>query len=159
MRASFATMIAVATALAGCGGGSPATTTSQPAQSTATKTITVPPPQGRSPAATIESVLTATDPNIGCGVRVTLDYVNKSYGGIQGCAAALRSGSTTARSVRIVSLRSSGARATAKVVATGGASAGETLTVTLLHEGVPHQDQLGTIWRVDSVRSNVPVGP
>ena len=44
-----------------------------------------------------------------------------------------------------------GDRATARAIPRGGPSSGETITVRLV--------KTGGVWKVDSLRSNAPVGP
>lgn len=175
MRAEWlATGLATGLLLAGCGSSSTSstattstsgttTTFTQPTTSTnthtaKTKTVKVPPPEGRSPGDTVGTVLSSSAPNLACGILVTVRYVTKSFGGIKGCVGAVQSGAS-ATVVKVGNVAVSGDAATVKAVATGGASEGEKLTVRLVREPVPSNATLGRIWRVDSVHSNVPVGP
>jgi hypothetical protein len=108
------------------------------------------------PRTSVEAALTSQDPDLACGELVTAGYLRAAYGDEQACVAAVRSGSQ-ARSVRIVSVKRSDGRATVKAIPAGGPSAGETLTITAV---VEHSDALeGDVWKIDAVRSNVPVGP
>jgi hypothetical protein len=85
-----------------------------------------------------------------CGLFVTDRYLQTTYGTRQGCIRALVPGSA-ADSVMVGRVIVDGDRATARALPRGGPSSGETITVRLV--------LAGDTWRVDSLRSNVPVGP
>jgi hypothetical protein len=100
---------------------------------------------------TLEAVLTGTDPRQVCGELVTERYLREAYGSARGCQAA-QADSKPANGVgvsRIVVLPDSLAQASAEP--RDGIYDGETLRAELvLDEG---------LWKLDSLRSNVPVGP
>jgi hypothetical protein len=100
----------------------------------------------------VHQALTSEDPRAACQRFVTSRYVSVAYGSEQGCAQAVTSGAP-ASSVRAKSILADLNTGTAKWtgVASGGPNNGEKLEVTLVQEGGG--------WRVDSVESNVPVGP
>jgi hypothetical protein len=98
----------------------------------------------------IDSVLTSGEPLLACDLYVTSRYVTTSYGGRDGCNRA-QGDKATADSVAIKSVRVNGAEAEAVAVPSGGASDGERLEITLIHQG--------GAWRVDEIHSDAPVGP
>jgi hypothetical protein len=100
---------------------------------------------------TLEAVLTGTDPRQVCGDLVTERYLRDSYGGASGCEGA-QSDAKPARAVRIsrvVILPDSVAQASAKP--DGGLYDGDLLRAELVLDA--------GFWKLDSLRSNVPVGP
>ena len=100
---------------------------------------------------TLDTVLTSRNPRQVCGELVTQRYLRESYGGASGCEAAQadQKPATRVRRSRIVVLPDSLAQAFAEP--TGGLYDGERLRAELvLDDGV---------WKLDSLRSNVPVGP
>lgn len=102
-------------------------------------------------AATLEGVLTGTEPRQVCDELVTERYVSRSFGDPAGCRAA-QADQQAARRVdvtRVDVLPDSLAQA--QVVPRGGIYDGETLRAELVldHDG----------WKLDSLRSDVPVGP
>ena len=100
---------------------------------------------------TLEAVLTGDDPRQVCGELVTDRYVREAYGDEQGCEAAAAQAKPAERVKlsRIVVLPDSVAQAAAEPV--GGVYDGDRLRAELvLDEG---------FWKLDSLRSNVPVGP
>jgi hypothetical protein len=102
-------------------------------------------------AITLETVLTSTDPVDVCGELVTERYLREAYGGARGCKAAQADTKTATdvRLSRVVVLPDSVAQASAEPQ--GGIYDGEQLRAELvLDDGV---------WKLDSLRSNVPVGP
>jgi hypothetical protein len=165
--------VGVGLLLAGCGGGSSSTSTSslttvkqpqterQARSSPATKTK---PQQSRaptpskpasralpptaSPNQTVRVALTSTDPAV-CELY-TPKLLDKSFGGIQGCRSSIRSGGR-ADSVEIVSSNVKKKEALVVAVPHGGPSSAEKLRVTLVRSGKP--------WQLQSIKSNVPVGP
>jgi hypothetical protein len=100
---------------------------------------------------TLNAVLTGTDPDEVCGELVTERYLREAYGGARGCEAA-QADTKTATDVRLSRvdvLPDSVAQASAEPQ--GGIYDGEQLRAELvLDDGV---------WKLDSLRSNVPVGP
>jgi hypothetical protein len=65
-----------------------------------------------------------------------------------------------ANSLKLGSVRRTGDRATVKAVPNGGSNDGETVTVSLVRDAAPPPYQRwGTIWKVDELHSNAPVGP
>jgi hypothetical protein len=100
---------------------------------------------------TLDAVLTGNDPRQVCGELVTERYVREAYGGGGGCGSA-QADLKPAKSVRlsrIVVLPDSVAQASAKP--SGGLYDGELLRAELvLDDGY---------WKLDSLSSNVPVGP
>lgn len=100
---------------------------------------------------TLEAVLTGRDPRQVCGELVTQRYLRQSYGGSAGCEAA-QADARPARRVhlsRVVVLPDSVAQAAA--APRGGIYDGERLRAELVLDG--------GLWKLDSLRSNVPVGP
>jgi hypothetical protein len=100
---------------------------------------------------TLEAVLTGRDPRRVCGELVTDRYLREAYGGAAGCEAA-QADAKPAKGVRlsrIVVLPDSVAQASA--APKGGLYDGERLRAELvLDDG---------LWKLDALRSNVPVGP
>lgn len=149
-------LLLVALALAACGSGSDGTTSSSSATSTSsTQTAGTTTESGggdqstvaaNDPRAALEAVLTGGD----CTDFVTDHFVAVAYGGEQACKQSTQAGGT-AKSLDVQSLSSGGNTAKATVVPNGGPSSGDKLTVTLVKDG---ED-----WKVDSLKSNVPVGP
>ncbi len=102
-------------------------------------------------SATLEAVLTEQGPRQACGELVTERYLRDSYGGAAGCKAAQvdLKPAKSVRLSRIVVMPDSLAQAFAQP--TGGLYDGERLRAELvLDDGV---------WKLDSLRSNIPVGP
>ena len=100
---------------------------------------------------TLETVLTSDDPDRVCEELVTENYVREAYGDAAGCRRAqqdARTASAVSVSRVVVSPESV---AQASVRPDGGLYAGERLRAELVLDS-------GT-WKVDSLRSNVPVGP
>ncbi len=102
----------------------------------------------------IEGVLAPQTPGlavyIACGFYVTDRYLKTTYGGRRGCVQAQIPGSA-ADSVKVSNILLDGDRATARAIPRGGPSSGETITVHLV--------RYRSYWKVDSLRSNAPVGP
>ncbi len=172
MAAALAVVIIfVSAAIAGCGGGSDETSTGGGSLATTGPTATgggwdaggSPPapvaPGGESGGgatpraqigAAIEGVLTSGNPNDACDRFATTNYAETTFGGRAGCIESTIPASA-ADSVRVSAVVLSGNSATARVIPRGGPSSGETITVRLVREG--------GVWKVDSLRSNAPVGP
>jgi hypothetical protein len=156
-----------ALALASCGGEdepqqvtAPAVTGTDSGAPTATTPAATTPEDEPSPdpetdeeaiTATLRSVLTIADPSSVCDELVTENYVEAAYGDVAGCRRAQADASVArdARVSRIVISPESVAQAS--VMPDGGVYAGERLRAELVLDGGQ--------WRVDSLRSNVPVGP
>jgi len=102
-------------------------------------------------AATLERVLTTVDPDVACVEFVTPRYVRRAFGDEAGCRAA-QSGKAAADRVRVSEVVVTPESTAQAVVRTrGGVYDGQRLRAELiLDEGV---------WRLDTLRSNVPVGP
>ena len=100
---------------------------------------------------TLDAVLTGRDPRQVCGELVTERYLREAYGGAEGCEAAQADVKPAKRVElsRIVVLPDSVAQASAEP--TGGIYDGERLRAELVLDG--------GFWKLDSLRSNVPVGP
>ena len=104
----------------------------------------------------VEAVLTSSDPAKTCSTNyVTQHYLSTAYGGKQGCVQA-QNPKQAASSVRVqevinVDTASPPTHATAKALPKGGVYAREKLTVSLVKED-------GS-WKIDSLKSNAPVGP
>lgn len=100
---------------------------------------------------TLEAVLVESGPAQACHGLVTERYVRTAYGDQRGCERA-QSGRAAADRIsvsRVVVMPGSHAQASVRVV--GGVYDGERLRAELvLQDG---------LWRLDSLRSNVPVGP
>jgi hypothetical protein len=172
-----AALAAAMLALGGCGGGSGDSVSSgtRPLDTGSSTTKTAPPTTGQTTVPShpgtasvivpgdpekaigeaIEAVLAPRPPGpssaqTACGFYVTDRYLQTTYGTRQGCVDAFVPGSA-ADSVKISAIVVSGESATARAVPRGGPSSGETITVRLV--------RAGSIWKVDSLRSNAPVGP
>jgi hypothetical protein len=161
----------VAVAIAGCGGGggtgtttgtaagAQATSTTAQAKTTGEKSGSTNPfgggaAKGHTVADVLNAVLATGDPNKACSTDYVTDgYLTDAYGGKQGCVQA-QTASSAAQSIEIVGLAGGSGEsgtATVKVQAKGGVYDGEKLTVMLVRDG---QD-----WKIDSLKSNAPVGP
>ena len=99
----------------------------------------------------LETVMTSADPQDVCMALVTERFVREAYGDPAGCARAQADlkPAKAARVSRVVVLPDSVAQAS--VVADGGLYAGERLRAELVLDA--------GVWKLDSLRSNVPVGP
>ena len=146
--------------LAACGGGGDESTAGSTAAAGTTSTApaaTQPSPQGAAPGTdqlliteSIDAVFVSADPAKACEQDVTDAYVERAFGDVEGCRSA-QVPAAAASSVDVGAVRVSGERASADVVPHGGPSDGETVHVTLVYED--------GAWRVDSLKSDVPVGP
>jgi hypothetical protein len=170
--AALAIAAIVAAAIAGCGGGgsstSAGTTTSggtpggtASAQGTTTSTGSGNPfggsggaAKGHTVADVLDAVLASGDPDKACSTDyVTEQYLSAAYGDEQGCEQA-QTPASAAKSVKIQGLEGGSSQegtATVKVMPNGGVYAGEKITVSLVKEG--------DSWKIDSLKSNAPVGP
>jgi hypothetical protein len=157
---AVALLAAGALVLGGCGGDDDGESAPTAGVET-TPTVSAPParqqPTDQGPSdeqlirSAIEAVLASGDPAAACDQFATEAFVRMAYGDRAGCEAALASPGGAARSVEVSEIAISGESATAVAVPSGGPSSGERLEVAVVREG-------GT-WKVDALRSNVPVGP
>lgn len=160
-----ATLAAAALALAGCGGGGDdsssagglTTFTNQPTTDSTAGSIGTTPSSATSNlnardqiAHAVEGILTSGDPSLACDRYPTESYLEVNFGGLEGCRQSTLPGSA-ADAVEFGAIAIDGSRARVIVVPTGGPSSGETITVKLVREG--------SVWKVDTLRSNAPVGP
>jgi hypothetical protein len=126
------------------------TSTSAGTTSVRSTTHAAKPPKPRrsspaTPAATVDAALTSPRCDL-----YTARLLQKSYGGLGGCEAALKSGGR-ARSVEIQRTQPEGKFALVVAVPRGGPSSGERLAVSLIKENGG--------WRLEAIHSNVKVGP
>ena len=170
---ALASAAIAAVALAGCGGGggtSTTTTTGASAGGQATSTTAQGTTtgagsgsgkpygggaaKGHSVADVLDAVLASGDPSKACSVDyVTEGYLSDAYGGKQGCVQAQtpKSAATSVNILGVVAGSSQAGTATVRVAADGGLYDGEKLTVSLVKDGDD--------WKIDSLKSNAPVGP
>jgi hypothetical protein len=110
--------------------------------------------KGHTVADVLDAVLTSGDPGKACGADyVTEHYLSAAYGGKQGCVRATKPQSA-AQSVDIQGLAGGTVKpgaASVTVAPHGGVYDGEKLMVSLVKEGQK--------WKIDSLKSNAPVGP
>lgn len=98
----------------------------------------------------IKGVLASGLAALACDEAATKNFVETTFGDRGGCMKATVPASA-ASSVAVTAINIHGSKATATAKPTGGPSDGETIKVRLLHtDGA---------WKVDSLRSNAPVGP
>jgi len=109
-----------------------------------------PRPAGEQITIAVRGVLASGDPDLACRKYATVRFLAESFGGLAGCRAATNPRSA-ATSVRLRGLVVNGNRARVVAIPRGGTSSGQRVRVTLVVRG--------DVWRVDSLRSNVPVGP
>ncbi|MDQ2676430.1 MAG: hypothetical protein M3Y34_06445 [Actinomycetota bacterium] len=165
---ALAAAIALISGLAACGEGEPAQTTAaaETGASETGETTTATEPgampdggeEGGDPAAdeaaivaTIEAVLAGKNPAKACGESVTERFLRRSYGDAAGCEAAQAGARPAADAgvTQVVITPQSVAQALARPK--GGIYDGQKLRAELVLE----ED----VWKLDSLRSNVPVGP
>jgi hypothetical protein len=144
---------------AGCGGDSsdstePASTTTAGSTSGATWTATIANNLGNGDQAQAIQALTAVfgspDPVAACETHATSNYVTTAFGDVDGCKAAIEAGASS-KEIHFSPPTINGDSASAVVTPSGGPSAGEQIHVTLVKDG--------DVWKVDSAKSDVPVGP
>jgi hypothetical protein len=101
--------------------------------------------------ATLEAVLAGGDPVIACGESVTERFLRRSYGDAAGCEAAQKAAEPANKAgvTEIVINPESVAQALARPQ--GGIYDGQKLRAELVLDD--------DVWKLDSLRSNVPVGP
>ena len=98
----------------------------------------------------IKGVLASAVPQLACRRYATQRYLNKAFGDRQGCLRATVPASA-ASYVKVTRIEIEGSDATARALPSGGPSDGEKIDVVLVRQG--------GIWKVDSLRSDVAVGP
>ena len=98
----------------------------------------------------MEAALASSDPDQACGTYVTSHYLEKAYGGRQGCLDAQGPGSA-ATSLRSLTAKIHGDQATTSAVPRGGPYDGSKVTADLL--------KINGAWKVDALHAHVPVGP
>jgi hypothetical protein len=98
----------------------------------------------------IKRVLASGVPGLACERHATGRYLETAFGGRAGCIRSTVPASA-AKSVAVRGVEISGRTASAKAIPDGGPSDGETIRVSLI--------RAGGVWKVDSLRSNAPVGP
>ena len=141
-----------AAAVTGADSGEPTTEATQAATTDPADEPAADPASDREAiAASIETVLTSSDPRAVCIEFVTERYVRRSFGDRRGCTRAQQDTkhASKVRVSRIVILPDSLAQAW--VVPTGGLYSGKRLRGQLVLDS--------GIWKVDSLRANIPVGP
>jgi hypothetical protein len=159
--AGAAALFVILLGLAGCGGGgdgSGGAGSSTAAATTSAPAATESAPSGSAGGASdrrligdsIDAVFVSADPAKACEDFVTSGYVAKTFGDLEGCGAA-QVPEAAARSVDVSAVTVTGDRATADAVPHGGPSDGELVHVALI--------RAGAAWKVDSLESDVPVGP
>lgn len=89
-------------------------------------------------------------PSLACDDSATKNFVKTTFGDRAGCERASVPASA-ASFVDVTAIVIKGDKATATARPTGGPSDGETIKVELRRQG--------GAWKVDSLRSNAPVGP
>jgi hypothetical protein len=98
----------------------------------------------------IKSVLASGVPDLACRQYSTAHYVKTTFGNRAGCVKNTLPASA-AQSIKEKKIEIKGADANSTIVPTGGPSDGETIKVTLVRQG--------GVWKVDTLKSNAPVGP
>ena len=142
----FVLLAALLAALAGCGDDDGA-----PDGGDAVQTATAPEPSDEFRIrSTIDGVLTTGDPTLVCERLVTPRYVRDTYGDRTACRQS-QTPDSGAKGLRVTDIEVSGDKATAIAIPKGGPTSGVRLRVALVRAG----DE----WKVDSLRSNAPVGP
>jgi hypothetical protein len=158
-RHGAAAVAVVAVSLvAGCGdSGKSGTTGSTAAGTTPTWTATVANNLSAAPHGdevlidqALKAVFVSGDPVAACETYATPAYVVTAYGDLSGCKAAQTSGGT-AKSFSATGVVPNGSTASPTVTVSGGPVSGEKIHVTMVKDG--------DIWKVDSAKANVPVGP
>jgi hypothetical protein len=160
---AFATVIVVGLGLAACGGDDEsaqapvpaATGTSESGTDTETAAEAEPAADPVDDEAEIvsalEAVLAGSDPKRACGNSVTERFLRRSYGDAAGCEAAQKAAkpANDAGVTQVVIHPESVAQALARPQ--GGIYDGQKLRAELVLDD--------DAWKLDSLRSNVPVGP
>ena len=160
-RHGAAAAAVVAVVLGGCGGGgddSGSASTPTPSEDITRTIETIPASPSEGAAISDEKLIRAStttvfasgDPTAACETYATSAYVTDAFGDLDGCKAAVTSGGH-AKAVTIAHVVVDGDRATALAVPIGGPSADQVIDVGLVKDG--------DVWKVDSGKANVPVGP
>jgi hypothetical protein len=97
----------------------------------------------------VATVVSGGDPELVCDELATERFIRSAYGSLQGCQDAVVAQRTV--DVRVVGVTIDGSRAQATAIPLSGPSEGDRLKAELVLEG--------GAWRIDSLRSNAPVGP
>lgn len=98
----------------------------------------------------LTTVFGAHDAVAACAIYATSKYVTTAFGDVDGCKAAIAAGASS-NELHFSPPAITGETATSVVTPKDGPSAGEAIHVTLVKDG--------DIWKVDSAKANVPVGP
>jgi hypothetical protein len=98
----------------------------------------------------LNGFFTSSDPAIVCEGAVTVRFLREAFGDRRGCVDAQTAGSA-ARTLEIKRTDGTADSVTAVAVPAGGPNGGERLEIDLVRDG---RD-----WRIDGIRSDVPVGP
>lgn len=98
----------------------------------------------------IKGVLASGVPALACEQTATQNYVKTTFGSKAGCQQSTIPQSA-ATSVVVTAIKIKGSKSTAKARPSGGPSNGEIIAVKLVRQA--------GVWKVDSLRSNAPVGP
>jgi hypothetical protein len=107
-----------------------------------------------SPCEAVNLVLTkAGSPQAACKLFVTKRFVAQSYGSTRNCLASRVRGGVAQRAYVKLKNRS-GRSARAVALPSGGPNDGEHVSVELVEDKGD-----GTVWRVDGLTADVPVGP
>jgi hypothetical protein len=107
--------------------------------------------QPRSVRQTVDAALMSPEPATACSDEVvTAHYLRVAYGGREGCEQAV-SPQSVSSSLGPYEQQINADRATVKLHPSDGTYAGEVITVSLVKESGD--------WKVDSLKSNAPVGP
>jgi hypothetical protein len=147
MRLIACLLTVAALALAGCGGddglygGGDETTATPPAPGISDEDAV---------REALEGALVSDDPKLACDRFVTDAYLQDNYGDRAACEQSLAPGSR-AKSVKVSKIEVERNAATAIAVPSGGPTSGDRLDATLIRQGGG--------WKVDSLRSDAPVGP
>lgn len=97
----------------------------------------------------VATLVSGGDPELVCDELATERFIRSAYGSLQGCQDAVVAQRTV--DVRVVGVTIDGSTAQATAIPLSGPSEGDRLKAELVLEG--------GAWRVDSLRSNAPVGP
>ena len=97
----------------------------------------------------VAAVIGGDDPEVVCDELTTDDFVRSAYGSLEGCQDAVPAQQEV--DVRVVAVEIDGPSARATAIPLEGPSKGDRLEANLVLED--------DVWKVDSLRSNAPVGP
>ena len=107
-------------------------------------------PPGKAVRVSLNAVLAGGDPQTACGSFVTEAYLDSAFGGRGGCVGA-QAPMALAKSLDVRSIEVDGSDARVVVVPKGGVLGGQRLTIGMVRQS--------GVWKIDSLRSDVPVGP